>query len=270
MSNSNGFRLILSGIFAGVGIGLLLGIIMGLSVSPVVLTVMGALTGLLGAVLGLENKIGNSEDNQASDIAKNIKVGAFGFAVIAGIFFGMNVRTHSKIGPTISERIDKWEKAGYDPEVAKRYVAYELLSIDPKTGSATVLTGEVQKGTQAVLFNSEQTLELAAVMDTTLFGGKIKYAMEELGKFENPDLDKLLATVATDLPENKHMIFIDLLQRMVLETEDSDMYCKLPENMMDWDDEYLKELAVIIGELDNNKQKDLISKTRKLFCTLNQ
>lgn len=270
MSDSSRFKQILSGVFAGVGIGLLLGLIMGLSVSPTVLTVMGALTGLLGALLGLEHKIGSSKVNDDSNVALNIKVGSFGFAVIAGIFFGMTLRTHNMIGPSVSERIEKWVKAGYDPDIARKYVAYELLSIDPNTGSATITTGDVQKGAQAVLFNAQEKRELAAAMDTTLFDGAIKYAIKDLKVFNNEPLDVLLETVSEKVPEPTHMAFLATLRKMLFYSENNNTYCEMDEDVTKWKDENLEELRIHLDQMNDASKKDVILKTKSLFCKLNE
>jgi len=270
MSNSGSVVQVLTGVFAGIGIGLLLGLIMGLSVSPTVLTVMGALTGILGALLGLEHKIGTSKENDISNSVMNIKVGSFGFAVIAGIFIGMTIRTHNLIGPSISDRIEKWEKAGYSPEMARKYVAYELLSIDPNSGSATVTSGEVQKGTQAVLFNAEEKKELAAAMDTTMFDGAIKWAIKDLKVFENKPLDELLNAISEKVPEQHHMVFLATLRNMLIHSENSNTYCEMADNPIDWKDENLEELAGLMNDMDASSKTDVIAKTKILFCKLNE
>jgi uncharacterized membrane protein (Fun14 family) len=192
MQNASQIKFILSSLYAGIGLGLLLGLIMGLSISPTVKIVMGAFAGIIGGLLGLDNKLKKTETSDQGTMAKNVKLGSFGLAMVAGILFGMKVRTHELFSPTINDRVNVWLDAGYDSIAARKFVAFEKLGIDPLSGEVKVSGGEIQKSNTSALFNTNSQKDLSTRMDTTFFTGDIQKAISLLEASNNPSLNDLL------------------------------------------------------------------------------
>lgn len=268
MANTPSKKFIISSIYSGAGIGLLLGLIMGISIEPVVKTVIVVLTGMLGALLGLENKIDKKEPNDVNTTGTNLKLGSFGFAVVAGILFGISVRTYEFFSPTIVERVQAWEDAGYDSISARKYVLYRRLGIDPKTGEATIKSGTFQRQGQTVLFNAIEAKQLSTALDTTNFGGDINLAIGDLKSFENPALDDLLTSAKEILPTEDHMLFLQLIKRMAYKSQQGNSYCPLPEDMNEWLSDFDQELSIPLREIDAVSRKVLLAKIGKFSCQL--
>jgi hypothetical protein len=125
-------------------------------------------------------------------MAKNVKLGSFGLAMVAGILFGMKVRTHELFSPTINDRVNVWLDAGYDSIAARKFVAFEKLGIDPLSGEVKVSGGEIQKSNTSALFNTNSQKDLSTRMDTTFFTGDIQKAISLLEASNNPSLNDLL------------------------------------------------------------------------------
>ena len=96
MQNNNQLVSILSVLFASLGLGLLIGLIMGLSISPTTKIVMGVLAAGLGAFLGFDQRAfkassGDDAPPARGDLLRELRVGSFAFAVVAGILVGMTM-----------------------------------------------------------------------------------------------------------------------------------------------------------------------------------
>lgn len=269
MQKTNRIKYILSSIYSGIGLGLLLGLIMGLSISPTVKVVIGALSALLGGLLGLEHKLGKSDHQEHAAHVRNIKLGSFGFAVVAGILFGITVRTHNLFAPTLTEGIQSWVDAGYDSASARKYVLYEKLGIDPITGEIKSESGEIQRANTAALFKSSTNKELSILLDTTFFKSDMLLARNMLKKVGNAALDDLLNAVSEKLPEKDQMAFLVILQQMTYNVEEEgESYCQLPQDTMDWNSELLKKLSNLLIEINYQSRGILVTKTKEFFCTI--
>lgn len=272
MPNNSGTKFILSSIYAGLGLGLLIGMIMGLSVSPTVKIVLTALATLLGALLGLENKLGKSESDERSTLGTNVKLGSFGFAVVAGMVFGITARTNYWFAPSLSERVVNFEKAGYDSISARNYVLYEHLGINPVTGETTLDTSFIKKRQMlntGALFKSSQVQDLSTQLDPDLFNGDIQLAISRLKKFENKALNDLLDATSKILPENDHMNFLTIIQQMTYKVEEGGVsYCQLPQDIIEWNSELLRKLSKLLVEIDHESRGVLVTKIKEFFCTL--
>ena len=110
-------------LFAGVGLGLLVGVLVGLSSSPVVSVVVGALASGMVTLLGF---VRSSKDGEAgSSEGSVIRLGGFGVACAAAVLFGLFIRTHNWLSPSIADQVVEVQRAGYSGEEARRWVAYK-------------------------------------------------------------------------------------------------------------------------------------------------
>lgn len=262
-------RHILSSMYAGIGLGLLIGLIMGLSVTPTVKIILGALASLLGALLGFENKLGNSDGNQ-STVERNVKLGSFGIAVVLGIIGGIHIRTNNLFAPTITEKVQTWLDAGYDSASARKYVAYELLKIDPVTGEATAESNEIQNRSTSALFKSSKTQQLSSQLDTTYFNGDIEKAKTKLASTENGPLLNLISSIQKELSEESHMKVLSIIQQMTYRMETgSNNFCDLSTDMIEWKESLAVELSGHLIDLNYENRKDFVSKLKNYFCSIN-
>ena len=119
VNNSTNNNLI--ALFSGSGIGLLVGVLMGLAVSPTVGIIIGALASSLALMLGL--------NDQHFSHAKAFRIGAFGFACVAGAFLGIFVRTHGLLAPSLQDQLNDYHKAGYTKEEALDFLKFTKFGI---------------------------------------------------------------------------------------------------------------------------------------------
>jgi len=142
-------------LFAGVGMGGLLGLVMGLSAAPVVQGVLGALVAVLAGFLGFQGLAGKGAAFSGNRWLEwsGLRAGGFGLAAIAGILCGMAVRTQGLLEPTVAERVQSWEAAGFAPERAREIVSFELLGIEPK--GEKVNLEAAQKAARSYLYSYE-------------------------------------------------------------------------------------------------------------------
>lgn len=127
-------------ILSGIGMGLLLGIIMGLSVSETVQTIFGVLTTILGAFLGFDKRsyagmeASEYEKEQHNTLFTALRAGWFGIAVVLGILSGIGIRTQEIFEIPVSKKVKQLTDAGFEPEYARKLIAYWKFAINPKTG----------------------------------------------------------------------------------------------------------------------------------------
>ncbi len=107
--------------FSGSGIGMLVGVLMGLAVSPTVGVIIGVLASSLALLLGLN-------DQHFGD-AKALRIGAFGFACVAGAFLGIYIRSHNLLAPDLETQYQEYLEVGYTPEQARDFVAFTRFGI---------------------------------------------------------------------------------------------------------------------------------------------
>lgn len=104
--------------FSGIGIGLMVGVLLGLSISPVVGYFIGAVGTGLAALLGLNDRHFSA--------AKGVRIGAFGFATVAGAAIGIYARTHDVFARSLQEQKAEIERVGYRPEEALAIMSARL------------------------------------------------------------------------------------------------------------------------------------------------
>ncbi|MEP2026613.1 MAG: hypothetical protein ABJH98_02060 [Reichenbachiella sp.] len=261
--------LIISNIYAGIGMGLLMGLIIGLSVSPTVKLVMGSLVGIMGGFLGFENKIGQRDSNENSSLLSNIKLGSFGLAVAGGILWGLTIRTHDLFAPTLSERIQVYTEAGYDSLAARKYVLYEKLGIDPKTGETMKEQGAIQRSNTSALFKSSDTKGLSEQMDPDLWKGNVNKMVAGWQKLNLPTLHELTQHALNILPKEDQLAFLSKIQLMVFQVEENkSSYCQLSDNMMNWEGKTSKEVADLLVTTPYQKRMILVESIKKFFCSI--
>lgn len=178
---SNDTHKMIGQLFAGAGLGLLVGILVGLSSSPVVSTVVGALAAGMITLLGFVRPSKDGESSYAEGSV--VRLGSFGLACTAAVLFGLFIRTHNLLSPSISEQIGDVRNAGYTDEEAHRWVAYRNIGIatgssseksHPADGSASVAG--------SVLFSSANSGE-CQYFDTNRYQNTKEhlYALQQLG-----------------------------------------------------------------------------------------
>ena len=107
----------------GAGVGLLLGALPGLSISPVVSGVIGTISGLLAVLLGISEKYMSP--------LKSVRIGAFGFFCVAGIFLGMYIRTNKGLLPSRQKMMQEYTAVGFTKEEARDFIAYREFGLVP-------------------------------------------------------------------------------------------------------------------------------------------
>ncbi len=125
-------------LFAGTGLGLLVGVLVGLSSSPVVSVVVGALAAGMVTLLGFVRSTKEGEPSYTEGSV--IRLGSFGVACAAAVLFGLYIRTHNWLSPSIADQVSEIQKAGYTSEDAHKWVAYKNIgtALSPSTpGTST-------------------------------------------------------------------------------------------------------------------------------------
>ncbi len=159
--------------FGGSGIGLLFGIIMGTSTTPTVSVVLGSLTALLTALLGLNDTYFND--------AKSVRIGSFGFACVLGIFIGFYVRSNNPFSPTIEQKIQAYQVAGFSQEQALKYIAAKEFGFYESTPSVTSPDAPSQRNSEEPAASQIQAQLLHDRHSNVLFGADVELSScEEL------------------------------------------------------------------------------------------
>jgi len=262
-------------IFSGIGLGLLLGLIMGLSVSETVKIVMGALTAVLGAFLGFDKRsfsgISSEEyqkENQNAHFTA-LRAGWFGFAVIAGILFGMWFRTHEVFTTSLEKSIKQWTDAGYEPDYARKLVVFQRLAIHPKTGEVGAIT-ETQRGQSSSLFSAEQEASLCGIIDPSNFNNDWGIAKEKISRLENASLNSLLVVIETNIPENQRFDFLSALRDLVCTMKGIDTEInKFGTDLEKWQNyDASSRIATEVAKLQPENQKKLMTALADLVYQL--
>lgn len=145
-------------IFAGAGLGLLVGGIIGLSISETTGIILGALTSLLAAFFGLRSSKDGEEGNQ-------LVIGSFGFACIMGIVFGIFVRTHQYLAPSIKSEMSAYLEAGFDSTEAKEIILISKFGIKSE-GIEVVENTSLRNTTSGNVFSGQGHLDVLCTINT--------------------------------------------------------------------------------------------------------
>ena len=172
---------VVSAIINGAGVGLLLGILLGLAISPVVSGVIGTLSGLLAVLLGLNEKYITP--------LKGIRIGAFGFFCVVGIFYGMNVRINNGLLPSRARMMEEYTKVGFSQSEARDFIAYREFNLIPANWRGGESSNKTEGATLAETGEANQGEENNAAGNPAS-GGELKMQLAENGKarvFANPN-----------------------------------------------------------------------------------
>ncbi len=192
---------VFAAILNGLGVGLLLGMLLGLAVSPVVSGVIGTLSSILVVLLGLNDK--------HITTLKSLRIGAFGVFAVAGVLFGMYIRTHDALSPKTTELKEEYVKAGFSDDQALYYVALKKFDYVPvgwfgTSEKDTLAMSKTDQSDKTVLFSSEMDLDVCEnlnVADNTFPREEIYYTFEDAGGMWK----KLAAAMPDDLPDQVYV-----------------------------------------------------------------
>lgn len=260
-------------ILSGIGMGLLLGIIMGLSVSEVVKVIMAALTALLGAFLGFDKRsfAGMAEDEYRKEkqntLFTALRAGWFGIAVVAGLFFGMWIRTNEIFTPSVEKSVKKWTDAGYTPEYARKLVTFQRFAINPNTGELGAAT-EVQKQLSSSLFSSKQAQELCGATDPDQWNNDWSVAKQSILELEDKALVPVVNAIEENIPSENRFVFLKKLQNLLCFLGDEHTsLCEIGDDINAWSkNSATSPVAVEIAKLPADKQQKMIDVMSKLVC----
>lgn len=261
-------------ILSGIGMGLLLGMIMGLSVSEVVKVIMAALTALLGVFFGFEKRSfsGIQKDEYEKDknetLLTGLRAGWFGLSVVAGILFGMWIRTNEVFTVPVEKSVQQWIDAGYDPEYARKLVVYERLAINPVSGEAGEI-GAMQRTHQSSLFSAADINKISSAIDTLNWDNNWEFAKQELLNLNNSALTELVSTIEIYIPENERFAFLGSLRGLVTSLTEKTTICKLGTDIKKWgENEITSSVAVQVLKQPAANQDVIMSSLSKLVCDL--
>lgn len=262
-------------VLSGIGMGLLLGLIMGLSVSEVVKIIMGAMTALLGAFLGFDKRSfsGMTSDEyhkeKENTLFTALRAGWFGFAVVAGLFTGIFIRTNELFTPSLEKSVEKWTDAGYAKDYALKLVAFQRLGINPVTGQAEALTA-VQKQGASSLFSSQQAKDLCGATDPDQWNGDWKTAKEGILELDDKALVPVVGAIEENIPENDRFAFLKGLQNVLCYLgEDHPALCGMGTDINAWaKNGATSAVAAEIAKLPADNQQKMLGVMSELICRL--
>lgn len=263
-------------ILSGIGMGLLLGLIMGLSVSEVVKVIMGTLTALLGAFMGFDRRsfAGMTEEEyhkeKQNSLFTALRAGWFGIAVVAGILFGMWIRTNEVFTVSVARSVKQWTDAGYDSTYARKLVTYQRLAINPNSGEIGQAT-EVQRGHQSNLFSAEEVENICGVIDPDRWNNDWKLAKEKITDLKILPLTSLLEVAEANIPENQRFDFLYGLRYLVCSMKENKEtgFCQYGSDLSKWqNNEVTSRIAVEIIKLPAENQKKMMEALNNLVCQL--
>ncbi len=196
-----------SHIFSGTGIGLLVGIIVGMSVSPVVSVILGALASMLAAFLGLQGGGDPATEGEKALMrirVNGIRIGSFGFACVAGILFGLFIRSHEVLSIPVETQVAKWTSAGYPEPEARQIVAFQKLGIKPQ--GRDIMISETQKAHSSSLFSNLTEIDLCNEISMERFGNDPEKTLRAYRRQDNEKLTAFADAVEKLPAENQAQI----------------------------------------------------------------
>jgi len=260
-------------IFSGIGMGLLLGTIMGVSASEVVQAIFGVLTAMLGAFLGFDKRsfagmqAEEYEKEKYNTLFTGLRAGSFGIAVVVGILSGMYIRTQEVLTMSVEKRVKQWTDADFEPEYARRLVAYQMLSIDPKTGETGPLT-EVQRITQGALFNAADRVSLCGTIDPGNWDGDWEKAKKAMLDLDMEPLTELVKVIESDVPSSIRFDFLWGLRVLTCEmSQKKTTFCDFGTDLTRWlKDDDTQTIADAIEKLNPESQKAVMVVLSDMVC----
>jgi hypothetical protein len=265
-------------ILSGIGMGLLLGLIMGLSVSEVVKVIMGTLTALLGAFMGFDkrNFTGMTEDEYLKEKQNNLftalRAGWFGLAVVAGILFGLWIRTNEVFTISVARSVKQWTDAGYDSAYARKLVTYQRLAINPNTGELGPST-EVQRGHQSNLFSAEEVKSVCANIDTSNWHSDWNLAKEKIIDLNMSSLTRLVTEIEQNISDNQMKFdFLGGLRYLVCTMKFENFntrICTFGTDLEKWKNyDASSQIAFVVSKLPPDNQRKIMKTLNELVCQL--
>lgn len=148
-------------IMAGVALGSLVGLLIALSTAHVVGSVIAALVALLGGFFGLQRPELFGGDR---------RIASFGLACVLGVLVGLPIRNGMLLAPSPLAEVQRWTTAGYSPEEARSFVAFQRLGIKPFAYSVapppalpnTLFAGQTSLCSRILLLPDEEKLRALA------------------------------------------------------------------------------------------------------------
>ena len=262
-------------VLSGIGMGLLLGIIMGLSVSEVVKVIMASLTALLGVFLGFEKRSFTGMDNEeykkdnTNTLITALRSGSFGIAVVAGILFGMWIRTNEVFTISVKDSVQQWTDAGYDPDYARKMVAFQRLGINPTTGEAGPMT-ELQRSHQSNLFSAEDVESLCATIDPDLWNNDWQKAKNDLIALKKAPLTDLVSAIENNVPESQRFEMLTGLRYLICSMKGVKTgICAFGTDQEKWGSyEMTSQITAEVAKLPTENQENMMKALSKLVCEL--
>ncbi len=262
-------------ILSGVGMGLLLGIIMGLSVSETVQTIFGVLTTILGAFLGFDKRsfagmeASEYEKEQHNTLFTALRAGWFGIAVVVGILSGIGIRTQEVFEIPVAKKVKQLTDAGFEPEYARKLIAYQKFAIDPNTGELGATT-EVQRKGQAALFNAEDRATLCGAIDPDNWDNNWQTAKTALLELDKEPVARLVGAIEQYVPEVQRFDFLRALRILVCEMNiKTTSLCNLGSDMSKWQvNEETSAIAVEVARLPAENQNRMMEVLSVMVCQL--
>lgn len=127
-------------IFAGFSLGLLAGLVIGLSIAETTGLILGSITSILSAFLGIR---GNKEGKSGNQII----IGTFALTCVMSILFGIFLRTHNFLSPSMSNQIKTYRSAYFDSTEIKKIIMLKEFGVIPSDYTFTKESRNISSNT---------------------------------------------------------------------------------------------------------------------------
>jgi hypothetical protein len=184
-------------IFAGLGLGLLIGTIIGLSIAQVTGIILGALTSLLAAFFGLRS-------NKDGEIGNQIIIGTFSISCLLSIFFGLYIRTHNLLSPSLSSEIKEYKNAYFDTAEIKKIILFKELGLIPDGYNFSKEKKQTNRQT-ALMAGNQGVIDLCNAVDDNSTLKDVKEAFDESGG-KYSEIEKRLTLAIADSTELRNTL----------------------------------------------------------------
>ena len=184
-------------IYAGLGLGLLIGFIIGLSIAQVTGIILAALTSLLAAFFGLQNNLEGKTGNK-------VVIGTFSFTCIISIFFGLYIRTHNLLSPSLESNIVTYKNSKlFDQKEIKEIILFKELGLIPS--GFKVKEDKVSPQSSVLMSGTDTSLNLCYSITNTSSLHDIKDAFIKSGP-EYADLEKKISLIPDSVALRKTLL----------------------------------------------------------------